>query len=518
MGIHTAWQAIGQRPWRFLASSWPWRSLAYLCCGFMPSAAVAAGLIALFALPSSEVALAVLPPVVLALLLSGPVVTRYERWRLRLMEPDPAPDRPRPVEGTTRRALEAGYGVVSVVALWLIDLAVVGLALIIPVGLTVMLLRGSDAGWGVQAAMFAVAVLTLPVAAYPLTAWAGARSALARAILAPRQAELDERLVEVTRSRARLVDAFEVERRRIERDLHDGAQQRLVAMTVALGLARLDLPPDSTAAEQVKQAHEQAKQALTELRELIRGVHPQVLTDRGLPAAVADAAGRSPVQVDVDVVVPQRLPAGIEVAAYFAVCEALGNVAKHSRATRASVRGRLVKNVLVVECTTMAWAAPIRRPAAGSPGWPTGSPWWTVGCCCPARPAGRPWYERRSRACRPSPPDSHRRGQRPAARGDGRAAAPVRARRRRHRRRRVRARCGRREARAGHCGDRRADAARLHRRGAARSGCAARRPSVPRCPGAQPVRRADLRRRAARRRHAAGPWGRGRLPAQGQGR
>jgi hypothetical protein len=64
MGIHTAWQAMGQRPWRLLASSWPWRSLAYLCCGFMPSAAVAAGLIALFALPSSEVALAVLPPVV----------------------------------------------------------------------------------------------------------------------------------------------------------------------------------------------------------------------------------------------------------------------------------------------------------------------------------------------------------------------------------------------------------------------------------------------------------------------
>jgi signal transduction histidine kinase len=350
MGIRTAWQAIGQRPWRFLASSWPWRSLAYLCCGFVPSAAVAAGLIALFALPSSEVALVVLPPVVLALLLSGPVVTRYERWRLRLMEVGPAPDRqPRPAEGAARRALEAGYGVVCVVALWLIDLAVVGLALIVPVGLAVTLLRSSDAGRGVQAAIFAAAVLTLPVAAYPLTAWAAARSALARAILAPREAELDERLVEVTRSRARLVDAFEVERRRIERDLHDGAQQRLVAMTVALGLARLDLPPDSTAAEQVKQAHEQAKRALTELRELIRGVHPQVLTDRGLPAAVADAAGRSPVQVDVDVVVPRRLPAGIEVAAYFAVCEALGNVAKHSRATRASVRGRLVKNVLVVE-------------------------------------------------------------------------------------------------------------------------------------------------------------------------
>jgi signal transduction histidine kinase len=89
--------------------------------------------------------------------------------------------------------------------------------------------------------------------------------------------------------------------------------------------------------------------ALAELRELIRGVHPQILTDRGLPAAVDDAAGRSPVRVATDVVLPRRLPPGIEVTAYFAVCEALANVAKHSRATRASVRGRLVDGLLVLE-------------------------------------------------------------------------------------------------------------------------------------------------------------------------
>jgi len=117
---------------------------------------------------------------------------------------------------------------------------------------------------------------------------------------------------------------------------------------VALGLARLDLAPGSAAAAQVDTAHEQARQALAELRELIRGVHPQVLADRGLPAAVADAADRSPVKVGTDVVLPRRLPAGIEAAAYFAVCEALANVAKHSRA---SVRGRLVDDVLVLEVT-----------------------------------------------------------------------------------------------------------------------------------------------------------------------
>jgi signal transduction histidine kinase len=349
MGIRTAWQAIAQSPRRFLASSWPWRSLAYLLAGIAPSAAVAIGVLALVNAPAGRAAPVVLPLVAVALLLSGPVVARYERWRLRLLEPGLGPDRARPVRGAGRRALEAGYGVVCVVALWLIDLAVVALSLFLPAGLTLTALRSQDAGGGVQAAMLAAAALLLPLAAYPLTAWAGARSALARAILAHRELELDERLVEVTHSRARLVDAFELERRRIERDLHDGAQQRLVALTVALGLARIDLAPGSAAATQVDAAHEQAKVALAELRELIRGVHPQILSDRGLPAAVDDAAGRSPVRVATDVVLPRRLLPGIEVAAYFAVCEALANVAKHSRATRASVRGRLVDGLLVLE-------------------------------------------------------------------------------------------------------------------------------------------------------------------------
>jgi hypothetical protein len=149
--------------------------------------------------------------VAVALLLSGPVVARYERWRLRLLEPGLEPDRSRPARRPGRRALEAGYGVVCVVALWLIDLAVVALSLLPPAALTLTALRSADAGGGVQAAMLAAAALLLPLAAYPVTAWPGARSALARAILAHRELELDERLVEVTHSRARLVDAFELE-------------------------------------------------------------------------------------------------------------------------------------------------------------------------------------------------------------------------------------------------------------------------------------------------------------------
>jgi signal transduction histidine kinase len=242
---------------------------------------------------------------------------------------------------------ELGYTVVSGLALWWIDLGVMFLCLYLPlVGLAAPLYVHDD--WG-KAAAFLLGAAALPIAAYPITAWAGARAALTRAVLAPRDAELDERLVEVSRSRARLVDAFELERRRIERDLHDGAQQRLVALTMTLGLARLDLPADSPVAAQLGEAHEQAKLALAELRELIRGVHPQVLTDRGLPAAVADVAGRSAIPVNVDVELPRRVPPAVELTAYFVVCEALANTAKHARAGHARVHGRLVGDQCVVE-------------------------------------------------------------------------------------------------------------------------------------------------------------------------
>ncbi|MFB9836833.1 sensor histidine kinase, partial [Actinoallomurus acaciae] len=133
---------------------------------------------------------------------------------------------------------------------------------------------------------------------------------------------------------ARLVDAFEAERRRIERDLHDGAQQRLVAVATSLGLALLDLPP-GPAADQVAHAHRQSRLALTELRELIHGIHPQVLTQHGLAAAVQDAADRSPIPVDLTLDLTGRLPGPAEATGYFIVCEALANIARHSEADRA---------------------------------------------------------------------------------------------------------------------------------------------------------------------------------------
>jgi signal transduction histidine kinase len=161
--------------------------------------------------------------------------------------------------------------------------------------------------------------------------------ALARWLLSP-PSDLAARVSELEISRERVVDAAEAERRRIERDLHDGAQQRLVALAMELGRAKAKFADDvDTARLLVDQAHAQAKEALTELRSLVRGVHPPVLTDRGLDAALSGLIALCPVPVEMHVDVPVRPKASVEAVAYFVVAEALTNVAKHSRASRARV-------------------------------------------------------------------------------------------------------------------------------------------------------------------------------------
>ena len=161
--------------------------------------------------------------------------------------------------------------------------------------------------------------------------------AFSRRLLGPRR-DLAARVTELERSRERVVDAAEAERRRIERDLHDGAQQRLVSLAMELGRAKAKFADDVDGArELVDQAHAQAKEALIELRNLVRGVHPPVLTDRGLDAALSGLAALCPVPVDVHVDVPVRPRAAVEAVAYFMVAEALTNVAKHSRASQAKV-------------------------------------------------------------------------------------------------------------------------------------------------------------------------------------
>lgn len=363
MHPRNVWQAMSGPG--FLLSAWPWRSLAYLLTGVVAGAVTLVGIVTAAAAGAALAVLLVGLPLLVLTALAGLPVAVLERARLRLVDRDPAPGpHVPPAAGglwpwlTTRlreRATwrELGHALLFAGVLWPVDALVVTVGLVAPLSLVAAPVLMATVGQGHEAKVLkqwtvttwpaacgtaVLGLLLLAIGAYALGVAAGARAGLARLLVAPRDRDLGARIVELTRSRVRLVDAFEAERRRIERDLHDGAQQRLVALSMALGMARLDAPPGPLA-DRLAEAHEEAGRALEELRELINGVHPRVLTDFGLGAAVADAADRSAVPVDVDLELPGRLPRAVEAAAYFVVREALANVARHSAADRARVSG-----------------------------------------------------------------------------------------------------------------------------------------------------------------------------------
>jgi signal transduction histidine kinase len=382
----TALEALAWR--RLLVSSWPWRSAGYQLAT-LPVALVAAAMLAVPAVPWLVLTAGGYPVGVIVLLLllgaaliaaAGPViavpVASLARRRPGIVDY-------RPLDSGHREA--AHGGVVSWLrarytdpAAWRQTGYVCLLATVVPVLSVATLLAAPMAvafiaspflvlaqqpgsapvtlGFGhfatvPQTLPYVIAGLVLlPLSGYLVTLVAGADAAVARALLLGGPDEqVRAELTEVTRSRARLADAFEAERRRIERDLHDGAQQKLVSLTMQLGLAQLDLTPGSPAAGAVTAAHEQAKQLMAELRELIHGIQPQILTDLGLPAALGELADQSPVPVTVDAPLPGRLPGRVENTAYFAVAEALTNIAKHSGAASATVTARRDDDLLVVE-------------------------------------------------------------------------------------------------------------------------------------------------------------------------
>ncbi|MFI7320114.1 sensor histidine kinase [Streptomyces venezuelae] len=349
----------------FLLSAWPWRSAAYLLTGAVTGAVTLVVSVVAAAVCGALALVVVGLPLLVVAALGGIPVARMERRRLRLVDRAPAAGRHQvPPEPGLRPWLttrlrepltwrELGYALLFALLLWPVDAVAIVVALFLPLSVVATPLLMATAGEGDEAkvlkqwtvttwpAAYAVAVLgllLLALGAYVLGATAGARAGLTRLLLSPPEGELGAKVVELARSRARLVDAFEAERRRIERDLHDGAQQRLVALSMTLGLARLDAPPGPLA-DQLAKAHGEAGDALAELRELIQGIHPKVLTDYGLEAAVTDAADRCAVPVDVELRLPGRTPQAVESAAYFVVCEALANIEKHSGAERARITG-----------------------------------------------------------------------------------------------------------------------------------------------------------------------------------
>ncbi len=205
--------------------------------------------------------------------------------------------------------------------------------------------------WPLAVAVGAGGLVVLGAAPWVCSVVARGQGLLARSLLGPSEREhLERRVGELARTRAAAVDAQTSELRRIERDLHDGAQARMVAVTMDLGRAREKLDADPGAARQlVEAAHAEARTAIADLRRLVGGIAPAVLTDRGLDAALSALVAACRVPVSLDVRLEERVPAAVETAAYFVVSESLVNVQKHADATHASVHLRLQGDRLIVE-------------------------------------------------------------------------------------------------------------------------------------------------------------------------
>jgi signal transduction histidine kinase len=354
--------SIALRPVRLAT----WRELAYLLLGFVMSIATFAVVVTLVSLGVSLLVTLVGVPILLATAYVNRWFADLERRRAAFLLREPVgrsyrdPSRPgfwqrvRAVATDPQTWKDYGwlallavvgfaFGLVAIV-LWSVALGMLSVPIwwwIPPDDTVLAVMDGDRTVWSVDSWWWEGAIGAAGVAAILLTTWicaglALAQARLARLLLAP---SLQERVEELERTRAGAVVAQQDELERIERDLHDGAQARLVALAMDLGLAREKLDEDPVAAAAlVESAHDEAKVALAELRELVRGVHPVVLTDRGLDAAVSALAARSPLPVSLDVDPGGRLPRELEAAAYFVVADSLANVAKHADADRVWVR------------------------------------------------------------------------------------------------------------------------------------------------------------------------------------
>jgi signal transduction histidine kinase len=324
------------------------------------AALLAGGLISLAAIPLLVLALVTLvlgPLGELGLpflaVMTGLVrpLARAERFRVGLVTGVPVAEAYRPLRGSLRSRIrtllsdvgtwrDLGWLFVQIVA-GAVGLAFLAALVVGPLFMATVpfdYLRG--AGDGKVLELFPLGAF------FAALGWVGCRpaakamAALSEQLLAPDEtAVLRAEMAHLAETRDETVDARAAELRRIERDLHDGAQARLVSLTMSLGMAEAEFDRDPAAARQlVGEARASARTALNELRHLVRGIHPPVLTERGLSGAVEALALASAVPVEVDVVLDERLPAPLESALYFMIAEAMANIARHSQATWAFVR------------------------------------------------------------------------------------------------------------------------------------------------------------------------------------
>ncbi|MDH6580223.1 sensor histidine kinase [Kitasatospora sp. MAP5-34] len=308
------------------------------------------------------------------LLVCVPVLTRLQRSRLSALLGAEIPATPtgtgrrswRGLTGALRSEMlwrQLGYHVLAGPAVALGALATLG-AWAVGLALTLLPLYAwalpASSPMNLTAQPSSVAVgcglgLALLLAAPPLAATvAGLDRSAAHALLGPNRArELQRRVDHLAVSRVALLDAADSERRRIERDLHDGAQQRLVALAMKLGIAKATLPGlTPEVRELLTDVHREAKETLTELRDLIRGLHPAVLDEQGLDAALSGIAARAPFPVKLHVSAEGRAAPTIEAVAYFVVSETLTNIAKHAQASQADIhleRSADILRVIVID-------------------------------------------------------------------------------------------------------------------------------------------------------------------------
>ena len=372
-----------------------WAALAALLVGFWLELAAFTALVGLLSAGTSLLVAGVGIVLVGVAIEGSRIVARFERARASWADPRPLhPHAYRPTGPGLRELVlgvfldvarwrDVAYVLIAfplavleaVVAftLWVVALAFLSVPVWwllgdVPPGLGSLLESGVP-GSGIVAAVLRVApstealVAIVGVAGIVLTPVAAAVSrglmALHRAVVSgllcvSEQRALEDRVATLETSRRAVLDVEASELRRIERDLHDGAQQRLVMLSMNLGMAadRIDTDP-SGAKVLVEDARDQARQALAEIRDLVRGIAPAILLDRGLVPALSALAGRGPIPVVVSSELPDglRLPDAVERAAYFVVAEAIANAAKHAGgvATRVEIRCRLDDNRLIVE-------------------------------------------------------------------------------------------------------------------------------------------------------------------------
>jgi signal transduction histidine kinase len=362
------------RPWRRAATWW---ALTHVLLDVYVGAITFSVTIALLATTAGLlITFPLAVPVAWLLFVSVRVMAHIERSRYRALLDVELADPVPPLRGRTwwRRLIERARSVprwreiahmlvalpLGIVTTATAALAWGGAAVLATLPLYVASLPGGTAKFGLFAVSFGPAALAMAavglvglvvVAPWVTLALVRLDVTVARRLLArPRTEDLDARVTQLETSRAAAVDSAEAERRRIERDLHDGAQQRLVSLAMGLGAARerLETDPD-TGRRLVADAHEEAKAALKEIRDLVRGIHPVVLEDRGLDAALSAVVARSPVPVTLRIDVTPRPSPAVESAAYFVVTEALANVARHARATSAAVTIERAGDRLVIE-------------------------------------------------------------------------------------------------------------------------------------------------------------------------